>query len=80
VTLKLLATRASPQLSFLRNALTLNMLFPEEPVKCSLFMVMPKIPVNIYEPICHGFSCDGEKSALLLIDAIAHSRICEQGL
>lgn len=71
--LLLLATRASPQLSFLGDAL--NALFPGQPVKCLLFMAMPKIPVNIYEPICHGFSYDGKKSVFLLIDAIAHSTI-----
>lgn len=75
VTWKLPATRASPQLSFLRDALILDVLFPGQPVKCLLFMSMPKIPVNIYEPICRGFSYDGKKSAFLLIDAIAHSRI-----
>lgn len=61
VTWKLLATRASPQLSFLRDALTLKALFAGQPGKCLLFTAMPKIPVNIYEPICHGFSYDGKK-------------------
>lgn len=57
--LLLLATRASPQLSFLGDAL--NALFPGQPVKCLLFTAMPKIPVNIYEPICHVFFYDGKK-------------------
>lgn len=61
--LLLFATRASPQLAFLRDALTLNALFPGQPVKCLLFMAMPKILVNIYEPICHSFFYDGKKKS-----------------
>lgn len=58
---KLPAARASPQLFFLGDVLALNMPFSGQAVKCLLFMAMPKVPVNIYEPICCGFSCDGEK-------------------
>lgn len=55
------------------------MMFPGQVTKHLLFMDMPKMPVKLYETVCHGSSYGlGGREGIgffLIIDVVAHFRI-----
>lgn len=62
------------------DVLALNMMFPGQVTKYLLFVDMPKMPVKLYETICHGSSYGGRGRVgvtfcFLIIDVVAHFRI-----